>query len=57
MDKFRNIFWHEGAKLYDEKDIEKDKKILKKVEHLENDVTKSLLNVLENNEKKFSRGK
>lgn len=49
--KYKNIFWHQGVKLYDPQEIETSKRILSKVEHLENDVTKSLLNVLEQTSK------
>ena len=45
MDKFRNLFWHEGAKAYNEKEL--DRKAKEKIRALENDVTKALLNIIE----------
>lgn len=47
MDKWKNIFWHQGYKIYDSEEILKKKKILNRVNQLENHITKSLLNVLE----------
>jgi hypothetical protein len=52
MDKYKNIFWHQGINIYDTEEIEKNKKILNAVRHLENDVTKSFLNVIGNTDRK-----
>jgi hypothetical protein len=46
MDKFRNIFWHEGAKAYSEEELKK-KSTGARITALENDVTKALLNIIE----------
>lgn len=52
MNKWKNIFWHQGYKIYDSEEIPKKKRILNRVNQLENHITKSLLNILEhaNNE-------
>jgi len=47
MNKYKNIFWHQASKIYDFKEIQKKKGVLNKVNQLENDVTKSLLNIFE----------
>ncbi len=44
--KYTNIFWHQGIKIF-EQDYLKSKTGRMRVAHLENDVTKSLLNVLQ----------
>ncbi len=44
--KYSNIFWHQGVKIFEEK-ILRDKQGQIKVAHLENDVTKALLNLFE----------
>ncbi|MFA7304025.1 MAG: hypothetical protein WC015_05925, partial [Methanoregula sp.] len=46
MKKYQNIFWHQGIKIYEDNEI-KDKKNLQAIDHLENDVTKSFLNILQ----------
>jgi hypothetical protein len=46
MQKYQNIFWHQGVKFFDDTDI-KDKKTLLEIDHFENDVTKCFLNVLQ----------
>jgi len=44
--KYSNIFWHQGVKVFEDKILE-GKKGQIKVAHLENDVTKALLNLFE----------
>ena len=44
--KYSNIFWHQGVKLFEESFIKTDTGRVR-IEHLENDVTKALLNVFE----------
>jgi len=44
--KYSNIFWHEGVKIFKENFLE-NKPDQIRIDHLENDVTKALLNVLE----------
>ena len=44
--KYSNIFWHQGVKVFEDK-VLKGKKGQLKVAHLENDVTKALLNLFE----------
>ena len=44
--KYSNIFWHQGVKLFEEK-VLKGRKGQIRVAHLENDVTKALLNLFE----------
>lgn len=51
-DKFKNIFWHQGVKFYDPEEVEKAPGLLLKVDQLENDVTKNLLNVFEHTDRK-----
>lgn len=53
MNKYKNIFWHQGVKFYDSKAIEKNKTITDKIEHLENDVMKSFLCLLEYTDNKI----
>ena len=50
-DKYSNIFWHQGVRLFEEEFL-KTKGGLIRIQHLENDVTKALLNVFENCDKK-----
>lgn len=50
--KYSNIFWHQGVKIF-EKDLLKTEKGRIRVSHLENDVTKSLLNVFQHGSKKL----
>ena len=49
--KYSNIFWHEGVKLFSERQLS-SKGFGTRVAHLENDVTKSLLNVFQHTDKK-----
>lgn len=44
--KYSNIFWHQGVKIFEE-DILKSKSGRIRIAHLENDVTKAFLNVLQ----------
>ena len=44
--KYSNIFWHQGIKIFEENLLKTDTGRIK-VEHLENDVTKALLNLFE----------
>ena len=44
--KYSNIFWHQGVKIFEEELIG-NKKGRVKISHLENDVTKALLNVFQ----------
>ena len=44
--KYSNIFWHQGVKLFEEGFLKTDTGRVR-IEHLENDVTKALLNVFE----------
>ncbi len=44
--KYSNVFWHQGVKLFDET-VLKNRKGRIKVAHLENDVTKALINLCE----------
>ena len=44
--KYQNIFWHQGVKLFAEKVLEGKQRQIK-VAHLENDVTKALLNLFQ----------
>ena len=44
--KYSNIFWHQGVKVFEE-DVLKTEKGRVRVAHLENDVTKAFINVLE----------
>ena len=43
--KYSNIFWHQGVKVFEEDIINSEKGRIR-VAHLENDVTKTLINVL-----------
>ncbi len=49
--KYSNIFWHQGVKVFEE-DVLKTEKGRIRVAHLENDVTKALINVLEHSKSK-----
>jgi len=49
--KYSNIFWHQGVKIFEE-DVLNGEKGRIKVAHLENDVTKALINVLEHSKSK-----
>lgn len=49
--KYSNIFWHQGVKIFEEDFLRSEKGKLR-VRHLENDVTKALLNVFEHCSKK-----
>jgi hypothetical protein len=44
--KYSNIFWHQGIKVFAE-NLLKTESGRVKIEHLENDVTKALLNLFE----------
>ncbi len=44
--KYSNIFWHQGVKVFKET-VLKSKKGQVKVAHLENDVTKALINLFQ----------
>ena len=44
--KYSNIFWHQGVKLFDDT-VLKNQKGRIKVAHLENDVTKALINLFQ----------
>ena len=44
--KYSNIFWHQGVKVFTEEELKSINRCLR-IEHLENDVTKSLINVLQ----------
>ena len=44
--KYSNIFWHQGVKIFEEKLLKTDAGRIK-IEHIENDVTKALLNLFE----------
>ncbi len=44
--KYSNLFWHEGVRIFEERMLETAKGQLR-IRHLENDVTKALLNVFE----------
>jgi hypothetical protein len=44
--KYSNIFWHEGVKVFDEKLLGTEKGRIK-IQHLENDVTKALVNLFQ----------
>ena len=44
--KYSNIFWHQGIKIFEENLLKTDTGRIK-IEHLENDVTKALLNLFE----------
>jgi hypothetical protein len=44
--KYSNIFWHQGVRIFEE-EILKRKKGRVKVAHLENDVTKALINLFQ----------
>ncbi len=49
--KYSNIFWHQGIKIFEENLLKTEKGRLK-ISHLENDVTKSLLNIFQHCDKK-----
>jgi len=49
--KYLNIFWHQGVKIFEE-ELLKTEKGRARISHLENDVTKSLLNVFQHSSKK-----
>lgn len=49
--KYRNIFWHQGVKVFEES-LLKTKPGRVKIDHLENDVTKALLNIFEHCDRK-----
>jgi len=44
--KYSNIFYHQGVKIFEEK-VLKSKQGQTKIAHLENDVTKALLNLFQ----------
>jgi len=44
--KYSNIFWHQGVKVFAESLLKTESGRVK-IEHLENDVTKALLNLFE----------
>ena len=44
--KYSNIFWHEGVRVLSEKELQTPKGSVR-IKHLENDVTKALINVFE----------
>jgi hypothetical protein len=44
--KYSNIFWHEGVKIFEENLLKTEKGRIR-IDHLENDVTKALLNLFE----------
>jgi len=44
--KYENIFWHQGIKIFEEVFLKKEKGHVR-ISHLENDVTKSLLNIFQ----------
>jgi len=44
--KYSNIFWHQGIKVFAENLLKTESGRIK-IEHLENDVTKALLNLFE----------
>jgi hypothetical protein len=44
--KYKNIFWHQGVKIFED-DIINNKNGLLKISHLENDVTKALFNLFQ----------
>ncbi len=44
--KYSNLFWHEGGKIFGERMLDTGQGRMR-VRHLENDVTKALLNVFE----------
>ncbi len=44
--KYSNIFWHQGVRIFEEM-ILKSKQGQIKVAHLENDVTKALINLFQ----------
>ena len=50
--KYNNIFWYQGLKAFDEERLKSTDSQLK-ISHLENDVTKSLLNVFQPADKKY----
>jgi len=44
--RYSNIFWHQGVKIFEEKVLNTEKGRIR-VDHLENDITKALLNLFE----------
>ena len=44
--KYSNIFWHQGVKIFEEKLLKTESGRLR-IDHLENDITKALLNLFE----------
>jgi hypothetical protein len=44
--KYSNIFWHQGVKVFSEQILQTESNKVK-ISHLENDVTKSLLNLFQ----------
>ncbi len=49
--KYSNIFWHQGVKVFEESLLKTESGRVK-IEHLENDVTKALLNLFEHCDRK-----
>jgi hypothetical protein len=52
--KYSNIFWHQGVKIFQES-LLKTEKGKTKISHLENDVTKALLNLFQHCNEKVLR--
>jgi len=50
--KYSNIFWHQGVKIFEEEFL-KTEKGETRISHLENDVTKALLNVFQHSGKRL----
>lgn len=54
-DRYGNIFWHQGEKVFDENEAERDSKVKKRIDQLENNITKCLLNLIEASEMDIKR--